>query len=175
MTAIAAAFATAVHFCQSRCQHPVPLCCQLLPLLHLHCHGSAATSQLRFCCNRGCHQCSLTPHFCSVKANCSSVTAATCSHPPVQPVLLMTDVKSRQGRSLYKRLLLGLMLQCRGQGSTGVCYMTTEWAHVRSEQSFRKKWRTGFRSLTALFLLQQSQLPTAGPRKRNVPLWPGYQ
>lgn len=84
MTAIAAAFATAVHFCQSRCQHPVPLCCQLLPLLHLHCHGSAATSQLRFCCSHGCHQRSLAPHFCSVKANCSSVTAVTCSHPPVQ-------------------------------------------------------------------------------------------
>lgn len=168
MTAIAAAFATAVHFCQSRCQHPVPLCCQLL--------SPAAASPLPwFCCSRGCHQRSLAPHFCSVKANCSAVTAATCSHPPVQPVLLMTDVKSRRGRSLYKSLLLGLMLQRRGQGSTGVCYMATEWAHVRSEQSFRKKWRTGFRSLTALFPLHQPQRPSAGPQKRSVPLWPGYQ
>lgn len=110
-----------------------------LPRFCLHCHGSAAAaSQLHMCCSRERHQRSLAPHFCSVKANCSSVTAATCFHPPVQPVLLMTDVKSRRGRSLYKSLLLSLMLQCREQGSTGVCYMDTEWAHVLSEQSFRK-------------------------------------
>lgn len=106
--------------------------------LRLHCHGPAAASQLHVCCSRECHQCSLPPHFCSVKANCSSVTPATCSHPPVPPVLLMTDVKSGRGRSLYKSLLLSLMLQRWEQGSTGVCYMATEWAHVRSEQSFRK-------------------------------------
>lgn len=170
MTAIAAAFATAVHFCQSRCQHPGPLCCQLL--------SPAAASPLPWFCGYFTASLLLQPWMSPAFSGSSLLQCESqllLCHRCHLLSSTSSDVKSRRGRSLYKRLLLGLMLQCRGQGSTGVCYMATEWAHVRSEQSFRKKWRTGFRSLTALFLLQQSQLPTAGPRKRNVPLWPGYQ